>query len=73
MSETDKYLDEMNRFFQKITGCDQIHIHNKRDCKYIGSVSERLEKYREIKNKNIICNIKESDKVVLKYMCVQNI
>jgi hypothetical protein len=52
MSDTEKYLEEMNQYFANITGCSHKHVHSKTKCVYLGTVTERLAKYKEIKAKH---------------------
>ena len=45
-----EYAQQVSDFFENLRKCDKC---NSRDCKYIGTIGERLEKYREIRNKAI--------------------
>jgi hypothetical protein len=45
-----EYAKQVSDFFENLRKCDRC---NSKDCKYIGTIAERLEKYREIRKKAI--------------------
>lgn len=49
-AERKEYFKEMNEFFNNLKKCDQPHVHGG-SCCYLGTIDERLAKYKEIRER----------------------
>lgn len=54
----DKYLEEMTAFFKDLKKCT---IHPNCQCTYLGSIEERLKKYKELRERTTPLSIAVSE------------